>query len=143
MTRRSILGGVSGGEGRVQAEAWALLDYDAARPPESGSSEARDLTASSLPLLDCARTNRRAVFVIRPTKRTSEARRCQSLPTTTWAKTHPVRTWLTNTANRNVSLSSSIVLAPLPTDEPIFVTASHQTGLDTRSMTRRSIKVWV
>ena len=28
-------------------------------------------------------------------------------------------------------------------DEPIFVAASHQTGLDTRSMTQTLIKVWI
>ena len=31
----------------------------------------------------------------------------------------------------------------VPTGEPIFVAASHQTGLDTRSMTRRSVIVGV
>ena len=46
--------GFKGEEGRVRAEARALLDYDAARPPEGGPAEAEGLTASSLPLLDGA-----------------------------------------------------------------------------------------
>ena len=50
-------GGLEEGEGRARAEAPALLDYDAARPPEGGPAEVGGLTASSLPLLDCARTS--------------------------------------------------------------------------------------
>ena len=78
--------GVRGGEGRARAEPRALLNYDAARPPEGGPAEVGDLTTSNLPLLDCACTSGRA---------------------------------------------------------KIFLSASHQTGLDTKSMTRRSIKVGI
>ena len=53
MTRRSIKVGIRGGGGRSRAEARALLNYDAARPPKGGPPDVRDLTASSLPLLDC------------------------------------------------------------------------------------------
>ena len=48
------------GEGRAGTEAQALLDYDADRPPEGGLTDAGDLTASSLPLLDCDHTSGRA-----------------------------------------------------------------------------------
>ena len=54
MTQRSIKVGIRGEEGRARAEAWAMLDYDAAHPPEGGPAKARGFTASSLPLLDCA-----------------------------------------------------------------------------------------
>ena len=57
MTRRSIKAGIRGEEGRARAEARALLDCDAARPPEGGPAEVGSLTASSLRLLDCARTS--------------------------------------------------------------------------------------
>ena len=36
MTRRSIKVGIMGREGQARADAWVLLDYDAARPPEGG-----------------------------------------------------------------------------------------------------------
>ena len=52
MTQRSIKVGISEGKGRAWVEARALLDYDAARPPEG-----EGLTASSLLLLDCAHGN--------------------------------------------------------------------------------------
>ena len=64
MTRQSIIVGVRGRDGRAWAEAWALLDCDAARPPEGSAAEAKaeagGLTASSLPLLDYARSSSRA-----------------------------------------------------------------------------------
>ena len=43
--------------------ASALLDYDAARPLEGGPAEAGGLTASSLPLLDCACTSEQARYI--------------------------------------------------------------------------------
>ena len=57
MTRRSIKVGSRGGDGRARVEARTRLDYDAARPPEGGPAEAEGLTASNLPMLDCARTS--------------------------------------------------------------------------------------
>ena len=39
MTRRSIKVGIRGEESRTRAEARTLLEYDAARPPESGPTE--------------------------------------------------------------------------------------------------------
>ena len=50
-------------EGRVRAEGRCLLDYDAARPPKGGPTEAGGLTASSLPLWECARTNITLIFI--------------------------------------------------------------------------------
>ena len=60
MTWRLIKVGIRGEGGRAQAKALALLDYDAASPPEGGPAETRGFTASSLPLLDCACTNKQA-----------------------------------------------------------------------------------
>ena len=57
MTQRLIRVGVRGEEGWARAEAQALLDYDAVLPRKGSPAEARGLTASSLSLLDCARTS--------------------------------------------------------------------------------------
>ena len=52
MTRRSFKVGIRGGEGRARSEAWALLDYDTALPPEGGPVETGGLAASNPPLLE-------------------------------------------------------------------------------------------
>ena len=66
MTRKSIKVRIRGWEGRARAEARVLPDYDAAHPPEGGSAEAEGLMASSLPLLNSARTNGRGYLSYDP-----------------------------------------------------------------------------
>ena len=51
---------IRGGGSQAQAEARALLGYNAARAPEGGPAEAGGLTASSVPLLDSTLTIRHA-----------------------------------------------------------------------------------
>ena len=46
--------GVRGEKGWARTKARALLDYDAAHLTKGGPAKAGGLTASSLPLLDCA-----------------------------------------------------------------------------------------
>ena len=53
MTLRSIIVSIGGRGVRVWADARALLDYDAARPPKGGPAETGGLKASNLSLFDC------------------------------------------------------------------------------------------
>ena len=56
---------------------------------------------------------------------------------------HPDRGNLLLIEVKNKTLPLLLQVRNLFVAEPIFVTASHQTGLDTRSMTQRSIKVGI